>query len=64
MTFRDFIKDYGELKLAQKLNVSLDTVKSWRYGNRIPRPNQVKKIILLTNYSLSWEDVYGPLHEQ
>jgi hypothetical protein len=64
MTFRDFIKDYGELKLAQKLNVSLDTVKSWRYGNRIPRPKQVKKIILLTNYSLSWEDVYGPLHEQ
>ena len=41
MTFRDFIKDYGELKLAQKLNVSLDTVKSWRYGNRIPRPKPV-----------------------
>ena len=43
MTFRDFIKDYGELKLAQKLKVSLNTVKSWRYGNRIPRPKQVKK---------------------
>ena len=58
MTFRDFIKDYGELKLAQKLNVSLDTVKFWRYENGIPRPKQVKKIILLTNYRLSWEDLW------
>ena len=64
MTFRDFIKDYGELKLAQKLKVSLDTVKSWRYGNRIPRPKQVKKMILLTNYRLAWEDIYGPFYEQ
>tara|TARA_B100000886_G_scaffold328606_1_gene277155 strand:+ start:297 stop:482 length:186 start_codon:yes stop_codon:yes gene_type:complete len=58
MTFRDFIKDYGELKLAQKLKVSLNIVKFWRYENGIPRPKQVKKIILLTNYRLSWEDLW------
>ena len=58
MTFRDFIKDYGELKLAQKLKVSLNIVKFWRYENGIPSPKQVKKIILLTNYRLSWEDLW------
>ena len=43
------------------MGVSVDTVKSWRYGNREPRPKQAKKLILMTGYAMTWEDIYGPI---
>ena len=49
--------------MAKDLGVSVDTVKSWRYGNREPRPRQAKKLILMTGYAMTWEDIYGPIEE-
>ena len=63
MELKDYIKKRGEDNLAKDLGVSVDTVKSWRYGNRQPSVNQAKKIIKMTNYALGWENIYGPIDE-
>jgi|TARA_R100000482_G_scaffold62850_2_gene23146 DNA-binding XRE family transcriptional regulator len=63
MKLKDYIKKRGEDNLAKDLGVSVDTVKSWRYGNRQPSVNQAKKIIKMTNYALGWENIYGPIDE-
>ena len=63
MTLKEYIIKRGEGPLAKDLGVSPDTVKSWRYGNREPRPRQAKKLILMTGYAMTWEDIYGPIEE-
>jgi DNA-binding transcriptional regulator YiaG len=42
MTLKEYIKKRGEESLAKELGVSIDTIKSWRYGNRQPSVNQAK----------------------
>ena len=59
MTLKEYIIKRGEYPLAKELGVSPDTVKSWRYGNREPRPRQAKKLILMTGYAMTWEDIYA-----
>ena len=61
MTLKEYIIKRGEGPLAKEMGVSVDTVKSWRYGNRAPRPKQAKKLILMTGYAMTWEDIYGPI---
>ena len=61
MTLKEYIIKRGEGPLAKEMGVSVDTVKSWRYGNREPRPKQAKKLILMTGYAMPWEDIYGPI---
>lgn len=63
MTLKEYIIKRGELPLAKDLGVSVDTVRSWRYGNREPRPKQAKKLILMTGYAMTWEDIYGPIED-
>jgi|TARA_B100000886_G_C20425372_1_gene493695 DNA-binding transcriptional regulator YiaG len=64
MTLREFIKKRGELPIANDLGVSIDTVRSWRYGNREPRPKVAKKLIILSDQNLNWEDIYGSLKDE
>jgi DNA-binding transcriptional regulator YiaG len=47
MKLKDYIEKRGEEPLAKELGVSIDTVRSWRYGNRQPSVNQAKKLIKL-----------------
>ena len=54
MTLREFIKKRGELPIANDLGVSIDTVRSWRYGNREPRPKVAKKLIILSDQNLNF----------
>ena len=61
MTLKEYIIKRGEGPLAKEMGVSIDTVKSWRYGTREPRPKQAKKLILMTGYAMTWEDIYGPI---
>lgn len=64
MILREFIKKRGEMPIAKELGVSIDTVRSWRYGNREPRPKVAKKLIILSNDNLNWEDIYGSLKDE
>ena len=61
MTLKEYIIKRGEEPLAKEMGVSVDTVRSLRYGNREPRPKQAKKLILMTGYAMTWEDIYGPI---
>ena len=49
----------GEDNLAKDLNVSVSTIRSWRYSTRQPSVNQAKKLIKMTGYALDWESIYG-----
>ena len=63
MELKDYIKKRGEENLAKDLGVSVDTIKSWRYGNRQPSVNQAKKLIKMTGHALGWENIYGSVDE-
>ena len=43
MELKDYIQKRGEESLAKELGVSIDTIRSWRYGARQPSVNQAKK---------------------
>ena len=51
MELKDYIVKRGEDKLAKELGVSIDTIRSWRYGTRQPSVNQAKKLIKMTGYA-------------
>lgn len=63
MELKDYIIKRGEDKLAKELGVSIDTVRSWRYGTRQPSVNQAKKLIKMTGHALGWENIYGSVEE-
>ena len=63
MELKDYIVKRGEDKLAKELGVSIDTVRSWRYGTRQPSVTQAKKLIKMTGYALGWENIYGSVEE-
>ena len=51
--------------MLQKIcDVSVHAVRSWYYGTRQPTVKQAKKIMLVTNQALTWEDIYGPIEEE
>ena len=52
MNLKKYIEKRGEEPLAKELGVSVDTIKSWRYGSRQPSVNQAKKLIKLTGHAL------------
>jgi len=63
MELKDYIVKRGEDKLAKELGVSIDTVRSWRYGTRQPSVNQANKLIKMTGHALGWENIYGSVDE-
>jgi len=60
---KDYIVKRGEESLAKELGVSIDTIRSWRYGSRQPSVNQAKKLIKLTGHALDWESIYGTVEQ-
>ena len=63
MTFREYIKNIGEKNIAEICNVSVHAVRSWYYGTRQPTVKQAKKIMMVTNQALTWEDFYGSVEK-
>ena len=51
MTLKDYIKKVGEKELAKELGVSVNTIKSWRYGLRQPSVKQAKNLIAMSGRS-------------
>lgn len=63
MKLKEYIIKRGEDKLAQDLGVSIETIRSWKYGTRQPSVNQAKKLIKMTGHALGWENIYGSVEE-
>ena len=59
MTLAEYIKEIGEQKVADLVDVSRTTTKSWRYFVRTPKVKQAKKLINISNGLLDWESIYG-----
>lgn len=65
MNFPDYIKERGEEACANAWGVSPRAVKSWRYRERYPRPDQARSIVSETGGSVTLEDIFGePLKGQ
>ena len=45
MNLKQYIEKRGEESLAKELDVSIDTIRSWRYGNRQPSVNKQKNLL-------------------
>ncbi len=58
-TLKDYISMNGVEEVAKKFDVSVHTVKSWKYGNRRPCRHQAIQIISKSN--LNWDSIYGPI---
>ena len=51
MTLAEFIRTRSltDAQLAQMLNCSTGALRKWKYGERIPRPGQMRKIAEVTD---------------
>ena len=63
MNLKQYIEKRGEESLAKELDVSIETIRSWRYGNRQPSIDQAKKIIKASDGKLDFEAIFGPIEE-
>ena len=62
-TLGEMIKHIGMEEAAKKFEVSLASIRSWRWGYRRPSVEQAKKIIIATNGRLDYESIYGSPNE-
>lgn len=59
MNLSDYIAKHGVDSCAKAWNVSERRVKSWRYGERFPRPEQARVIVAATAGAVTMDDIYG-----
>lgn len=57
MTLVDFIEKEGDAKAARLFRVKPRTTKSWRLGDRHPRPKQAQ--IIVRKSPVTMEGIYG-----
>ena len=62
-TLKEMLKRMGMKTAAEKFDVSLSTIRSWRWGYRRPSVDQAKKIIIASNYQLDFEAIYGAIED-
>jgi DNA-binding XRE family transcriptional regulator len=55
--FQAHLAAIGDEEAARRLGVKLRTVKSWRLGDRTPRPEQARAIVGVLPVTL--DDIYG-----
>lgn len=60
MRLKDYINDYGQKKMAAKLDVDVSTVYRWEYLETAPVPEVAYKIVQLTHGLVDWNDIYQP----
>ena len=48
----------GDTNIARLIGVRPRTVKAWRLGERVPRPERVRQMIDLSGGDLTWTDFY------
>lgn len=59
MTLPEFISELGDAEFARLVKAPIRTVQSWRRRERMPRPEQAREIIQLSDGRLDFEAVYG-----
>lgn len=61
MTLNEFMKlaNLSDTDIARKLGCSEGAVKKWRYGERIPRRDQLRQIHDITNGAVTANDFVG-----
>lgn len=59
MTLSEYIKARGHERCAALFGVSLATVKSWRWGARLPRPEKANDIVRLTGGEVNLAGIYA-----
>ena len=62
MNLSDYIKAKGEDEAARLFRVSIHTIKSWRYGQRNPRPDKANEIVATTGGEVSLSGIYAKRH--
>lgn len=55
--FQRWLAENGDEIAAERLGVPRRTVKSWRLGDRIPRPAQARQI--MERAEVTMDDIYG-----
>lgn len=60
MDLRTYLKAAGDETVAARIGVKPRTVASWRRGERMPRPDQARRLVDLSDGALTWSDVYAP----
>lgn len=63
MNLKTYIQAIGDEEAAERFGVKPRTTRSWRLGERQPRPSQVPQIIAGSNGRLTWESIYMPTHK-
>lgn len=61
MTLHEFMKlaSLSDTDMASKLGCSEGAVKKWRYGERVPRVDQLRRIHEITNGAVTANDFIG-----
>ena len=57
MSLSDWIAEKGVPTVATMLNVEPNTVRFWRIGHTLPRPEQMQKIRKLSNGVVGYEQI-------
>ena len=58
MRLTDYIKEHGDAACAATFGVKERTTASWRRGERTPRPEQARRIVVATGGTVSMSDIY------
>ena len=58
MNLKEYIEKVGPEKIAKNLNLSVETIKSWKWGARHPSILKAIELMHITDGLLSWEDIY------
>lgn len=62
MNILDWISEQGGVaKAAEKLKEETRTVKSWMYGEKLPKPLTAARIVKMTKGLVDYNGIYAPL---
>lgn len=61
-TLPDLIKSVGEAAFSDAIGVSIHTTRSYRYKQRLPRPNVAEKILNVYGKLISYQGIYGAVN--
>lgn len=59
-TFPEYIAAIGIDVFALRYGVKPRTVSSWRYGERTPRPDQARELVIKSGGDLTMDMIYRP----
>ena len=58
MNLTEYLKKHGTATSAKRFGVSIHTIKSWRWGGKLPRPDKANEIVAITGGEVSMAGIY------